>query len=206
MPLFTEEQLRNRARAQVQPQSRLFSKNIVKGFINEAISAQKASTHKNYDIFLSHSTGDSEQIWGLKLELENLDYSVYIDWIDDAQLDRSNVNKDTADTLRERMKSCKSLFYAYSVNAVKSKWMPWELGYFDGLKEKAAVLPIRASNVGNTDSYSGSEYLSLYPYISIDNNFQGENTLWVHENQKKFIDYDSWVKYNKKPVQHLFQR
>jgi hypothetical protein len=68
------------------------------------------------------------------------------------------------------------------------------------------VLPIRASNVGNTDSYSGSEYLSLYPYISIDNNFQGENTLWVHENQKKFIDYDSWVKYNKKPVQHLFQR
>ncbi len=205
MPLFTEELLRARAQQDIQSTSKLFSRNIIKGFINESINEQLKDT-KIYDIFLSHSTGDSEQIWGLKRELEDLNYSVYIDWIDDAQLDRSNVNKDTADTLRKRMKSCKSLFYAYSVNAAKSKWMPWELGYFDGLKEKAAVLPIRANNIGNSDAYSGSEYLSLYPYISMDNSLQGMPTLWVHENQKSFIDYDSWVRHNKKPIQRLLQR
>lgn len=201
MPLFTEERLRARARAAVQPQSRVFSERIIKGFVNEALTEQlKNPTRKTYDIFLSHSTGDSEQVWGLKLELEDLGYSVYIDWIDDPQLDRSRVTKDTADTLRERMKSCKSLFYAYSVNAAESKWMPWELGYFDGLKQKAAVLPIRANSFGNNDDYKGSEYVGLYYYISKDTDKQGETKLWVHEEKNKYILYDLWLDNDFEPV------
>lgn len=69
-------------------------------------------------------------IAGLKLILEDLGYSVYVDW-NDNQLDPNNVTPETAKMLRERMKQCKSLIYAFSENASSSKWMPWELGYFD---------------------------------------------------------------------------
>lgn len=87
---------------------------------------------------------------------------VYVDWIDDRQLNRENVDAQTADQLRNRMKNCKSLFFATSENSINSKWMPWELGYFDGLKNKFAILPIITST---TSYYEGQEYLGLYDYV-----------------------------------------
>lgn len=90
-------------------------------------------------------------------------YSVYIDWVDDPQLDRANVNVQTADILRTRMKQSKFLVYVDSNNAITSKWMPWELGYFDGYNpNKIGILPIRHNSEG---SYTGQEYLDLYPKL-----------------------------------------
>ena len=198
MPLFTEQQLRARAQAAI-GSTRLFSDTPsarAKSFINESRRIQlTAPTTKTYDIFLSHSTTDSEQVLGLKLTLEDLKYSVYIDWIEDPQLDRSNVTKATAHTLRERMKSCKSLFYAFSENTINSKWMPWELGYFDGLKQKAAILPITSNTTNNSDGYTGTEYLGIYYYIVVT----GGTTLYVHETASKFTGYDTWIKLNINP-------
>ena len=37
---------------------------------------------KIYDIFLSHSSSDAEIVAGLKLEIEDLGFSVYVDWIE----------------------------------------------------------------------------------------------------------------------------
>ena len=37
---------------------------------------------------------------------------------------------DVTKDFPERMNQCRSLIYAFSENAAKSKWMPWELGYF----------------------------------------------------------------------------
>jgi hypothetical protein len=205
MSLFNTQQLRSRAQARVKLQSPTYNygQTIEKGIITESIRAQlQAPATKVYDIFLSHSTNDAEEVLGLKLTLEDLGYSVYVDWIEDPQLDRSNVTKATADKLRERMKSCKSLFYAYSVNATNSKWMPWELGYFDALKDKAAVLPIRAVADSN-DTYTGSEYLGLYYYISFTPKSSTNNTaLWVNETASKYTTYEAWVILNAKPVQH----
>lgn len=48
-------------------------------------------------------------------------------------------------------------------NYQKSKWMPWELGYFDGSKGKVAILPMVDSIA---HSFDGTEYLGLYPYIN----------------------------------------
>lgn len=100
---------------------------------------------RSYDIFLSHSFRDAEVVYGIKKTIEEMNYTVYVDWIEDSQLDRENVTKETAELLRNRMKSSKSLFWAHSENAKKSKWMPWELGYFDSLKEKVAIVPILES-------------------------------------------------------------
>lgn len=107
---------------------------------------------------------DADLILGLKEYLESeFNLSVYVDWIEDLQLDRSSVNRETADLLRTRMRACKSLIYAISNNSNKSRWMPWELGYFDGHKNgKVAIMPITKNA---NDQFKGEEYLQLYKYI-----------------------------------------
>jgi hypothetical protein len=116
-----------------------------------------------YDIFLSHSFDDAEVIYGVKRMIESLGLSVFVDWIDEPGLDRSKVNVKTAAALRERMKTCSSLVYAHSGNSPKSVWMPWELGYFDGLKpQQIWILPL----VTDYDSeFKDQEYLGLYPPV-----------------------------------------
>ena len=112
-------------------------------------------------MFLSHSYDDAEVILGVKKIIEALGLSVYVDWIDDAKLDRSKVTKETAGVLRLRMRACSSLVYAHSPNTADSKWMPWELGYFDGFKETSVwILPL----VKDYDA-EFQEYLGLYPTV-----------------------------------------
>jgi hypothetical protein len=117
----------------------------------------------HYDVFLSHSFDDGEAILGIKKIVEAEGLSVYVDWVDDPQLDRTKVTTESASILRRRMRTCSCLVYAYSPSARDSKWMPWELGYFDGYKgEYIWILPL----VQSYDSeFSGQEYLGLYPAI-----------------------------------------
>lgn len=128
-------------------------------------SASDVGDPQSFDIFLSHSLLDKDIIIGLKKYLEESHLSIYIDWINDKQLDRSSVNEDTAETLRKRMKQCKSLLFATSLNSSVSKWMPWECGYFDALNGKVAILPIVPIEQGDINSFKGQEYLGLYSYI-----------------------------------------
>lgn len=100
-------------------------------FENKLFSAQ-GGAKDYYDIFLSHSFLDKDEVKGLYLELTDLGYSVYVDWIVDPNLDQSNVTKESAELIRKRMKSSRSLLLAISTNAEMSKWIPWKLGYIDG--------------------------------------------------------------------------
>ena len=119
-------------------------------------------------------------------------YSVYLDWIQDSQLDRTKVDKATADLLRRRMKQCRSLFFGTSDISPSSKWMPWECGYFDGVKGKVAICPIVMQ--GTQNEYTGQEYLGLYPYIQKDKPRDGVSpTLWVHETRTKYVIYSKWL-------------
>jgi hypothetical protein len=125
-------------------------------------SAQEASG--TYDVFLSHSVQDAVAIAGLRNLLRSQGLRIYIDWIDDPQLDRSRVSAGTARRLRERMQNSGSLMYATSRAAKSSKWMPWELGYFDGLKgvNRVSICPIET---GDSGTFVGQEYLGLYKVI-----------------------------------------
>lgn len=116
-----------------------------------------------FDIFLSHSSEDADVIAGVKILLESDGLSVYVDWLQDPQLDRSHVSAATAATLRKRMRGCGYLLYASSRSSSASRWMPWELGYFDGQRpDCVGILPIVAAA---SDSFDGIEYLGLYPLI-----------------------------------------
>ena len=126
---------------------------------------ESASAARNeYDVFLSHAYLDAKLVLGVKAIIEAVGKTVYVDWIDDSQLDRESVTAATAARLRERMRTCRALVYATSRAATESKWMPWELGFFDGHKSGAriAILPLVEQT---DDTYSGQEYLGLYPTI-----------------------------------------
>ena len=114
-----------------------------------------------YDIFLSHSSEDAAVIAGVKALLEDEGLRVYVYWIEDGHPDR--VTAATAANLRLRMNNCQALIYASSRTSPKSKWMPWELGYFDGRKPgRVAIFPLPSST---SSSFVGQEYLGLYPNV-----------------------------------------
>lgn len=186
MALFTESTIRRRAHSEL-------SKSGLKKTAQLVMESYASiSPEKEYDIFLSHSFHDAELIFGMKTTLEDLGYKVYVDWVDDPQLDRSKVTPATAAKLRERMNSSRSLFYVTTSNTDASQWMPWECGFFDGKKEKVAIVPIQESS--NSNSYSGQEYLGLYPYVVQQPNQNRQATLWVRKSSSQYIAYDSWVK------------
>lgn len=157
----------------------------------------------SYDIFLSHSYNDRAIIPALKAELEKLNYKVYVDWIDDKLLSRDNVSKDTAKVLQKRMKQSKCLIYATSEHSSNSRWMPWELGYFDGIKDKmVGILPIKKYGNNFRNDFKGEEYLGLYYYIdkaTIDG--KNKEALWVRENLTKYIIFDSWLNNGTQPFE-----
>jgi hypothetical protein len=122
------------------PYLRIFEARIVgqttRSFLSKSASqilaedSRRFSPSDRYDVFLSHVYKDGELILGVKSLIEAQGLSVYVDWIDDAGLDRETVTRSTAKVLRERMRASSCLIYAHSVNAGESLWMPWELGYF----------------------------------------------------------------------------
>lgn len=191
MALFTEERLINRFKNKLQKAGEIYLTESARAskFINESRNEQRLFSTKQYDIFLSHSSDDARLVAGLKLELEDLGYSVYVDWIEDPELNRSNVTKENAETLRLRMKQCSTMLYAFSKNASQSTWMPWELGYFDGIKGKVAVVPI-TKTVSST--FDGNEYLKLYPYADITTMNDGREKIWINEAHDVYVDFTQW--------------
>lgn len=117
----------------------------------------------SYDVFLSHSYNDKELIYSIRQELVDYGLTVYVDWIDDEQLERNRVTRETAKKLKQRMENAKALIFVTTDNSGDSKWMPWELGYFDGYKSKVAILPVIQKH---GDEYTGQEYLGIYDYIT----------------------------------------
>jgi hypothetical protein len=121
-----------------------------------------------FDVFMSHSHEEARVIAGVKLIVErHTSLSVYVGWTEDAQMDRSQVTPQTAGLLRQRMRHSRFLLYVTSQASPPSKWMPWELGYFDGLRpDRVGILPIvRTSG----DSFTGHEFIGLYPSYELIN-------------------------------------
>ena len=158
---------------------------LSKGSISLEGSYKRSLDHERFDIFLSHSYLDKGLVFGIKNFLEQHGFTVYIDWIDEQELDRSSVDVETAKILRKRMSQCQSLLFATSSNSTNSKWMPWECGYFDGINGKIAILPISKSD---EFFFTGQEYLGLYPYIDVLG-----SCIWVNSIKLGFCSIEDWL-------------
>jgi hypothetical protein len=159
---------------------------LKKAFESYVMDSVTASTDSDkFDVFLSHSIHDAELIVGIKELLEGMGLSVYVDWDADPELDRTAVSKKTAETLRKRMRQSKSLIYVATEKASTSKWMPWELGFFDGHKPgQVAVLPLMDTESG---IFPAQEYLGLYPVVTKDSYRSGEKDVFVEDRGSRWI-------------------
>jgi hypothetical protein len=161
MPYLTKKEAVDAASARVRRQASFNA--TARSVINENVRKQETSSVQEYDVFLSHASEDAAIVLGIHEILTGRGLKVYVDWIDDAQLDRSKVTPATADLLRARMRSSKSMIFITTKNSSESKWMPWELGYFDGhRKALVGILPVMNSE---NDNFNGQEYLGLYPKV-----------------------------------------
>jgi hypothetical protein len=188
MPLYSEPELR----ATVVRYSKWARAGYSPASILEKQATQFSVDDRVFDIFLSHSYADAELVHGLHTDMELRGFSVYVDWKIDKELDRSKVTKKNAEILRQRMQRCKTLVYAYSTKSGTSVWMPWELGYFDALRGRAAILPITPTET-NGDKYSGNEYLGLYPYVTKTESKDKNIRLYVNESSDYYVGLEDWI-------------
>ena len=183
MALLTEGQVLGRATA-----ATTLRKSATRDILTET-----ASLSAKFDIFLSHSSTEPENfLLGVKGYLEDAGLTVYVDKYTDPQLSPETVTPDTAELLRSRMRASMALLYIHSRHSKTSRWMPWELGFFDGLKSRVGIVPItqRASN-----QFEGEEYLGLYPYVDRATiNGTDTHELWINTTPTAYASLPRWVR------------
>jgi hypothetical protein len=119
-----------------------------------------------YDVFLSQTIHDREVVFGVYAILtEDLGLVVFCDWIEAPQADRSQITPENARYIKSRMGRSDILLFVDTQSADQSKWMCWELGWFDGAKGRVGVLPVMRNAA---DPYRGREFLGLYPVVETD--------------------------------------
>ena len=172
-----------------------FLNETVKTFnMDESLRFQRRSELSAYDVFISYSWNDRNFAYKVETLLKNCGYSVYIDY-NDLKLDRTSVSEETAKRLVETMRKCRGLLYLYSPSSSVSKWCPWEVGVFSGIKNfKCANLPL-IDKPG--ENYKNQEYLELYPYVEYaTTNGTDKFDFWVCESGNKYTTLKQWINGN----------
>ena len=108
-----------------------------------AITNEQFDSQKQYDVFLSHSSLDSDLVLQLLSILNSKGLTVYVDWVEDqTALKRYLTSADTAKVLIERIKSSRVILYVKTSQSALSLWTPWELGYAQAIGKKITALEI----------------------------------------------------------------
>lgn len=132
---------------------------------NAKAFASTATAQSDFDVFLSHSSLDREAVDAVDDLLLGLGFKVYLDRRVDKGLDPQKVDSTTVALLQKRLRQSRCLLVATSSNVVNSKWVPWELGFMDGLRSRVATLPILETPYG---TFKGQEYFGVYPEAKPD--------------------------------------
>jgi hypothetical protein len=148
---------------------------------------------ETFDVFLSHRYLDAKEVLALRTLIEAYGLRVYVDWIDSPQLQRGNVTKETAAELKNVMRRSRSLLYADSANSSGSRWMPWELGFSDGLHGRVGIVPVTEQQQ-SSESFQGQEYLGIYPYLTLTRDRSGTERLFVNESASRYVSLPDWIK------------
>ncbi len=130
--------------------------------------AQKHSATRvaaSMKVFLSHSHQDRDYVEAVRLLLESQGSGIYVDWQDGEM--PAQTSWQTAASLKSKIKDLKKVVLLASENSKESKWVPWELGYGEGVNglSSVAILAVLPDNV---ELWKGTEYVSAYPFIEED--------------------------------------
>ena len=171
MSIFTKEQFARVAQSKAQGGS-------LRGVVNETRFYSKSSSVTS--IFLSHSHLDKTVIEQAKIFFENLGIRIYVDWADQTMPEKTN--GVTAQKIKSQIISLNDKFVVLATNhAIASKWCNWEIGIADPFKlhnKKFALLPL----ADNSGTWSGNEYLQIYPRIARGTTNEQDYYVWYPDN------------------------
>ena len=139
-------------------------------------SASTSAGGKN--LFLSHSSKDTEHLDGAMELLRKHGASVYVDCGDDRLPDEPSPK--TAEILRSTIKKLRRFVVLVTANTRDSWWIPWELGLADAAMHPQSVALLALSEQEESSLlWAEREYLGLYRRI-IWSNLKGHTTpLWI---------------------------
>ncbi|HEY2245873.1 MAG TPA: TIR domain-containing protein [Bradyrhizobium sp.] len=133
------------------------------------------------DVFISHKSDDAGNAQRLKTRIvDEYRMSCWID-ADDEEMQRIQNAKPVdyrllTDRIRENLRTCRCLIFAYSAKSQESRWMPWELGFFDGRWGRRLIglydLDERrkgTSSAAQSDGHAGiPEFAQIYSELTPD--------------------------------------
>lgn len=152
MSFITESQLKGYRNS-----TRTFSKSL-----NESLLEFKNQVKENrIKVFLSHKHDEKEILDSAISFLKKEGVDVYVDWLDEGM--PKTTSGSTAIRIKQKIKENKKFILLATEAAINSKWCNWELGLGDAAKyiDDIAIMPVRREG----QTFSGSEYLDIYPYI-----------------------------------------
>lgn len=164
MELITKSKLRTlRNNFETQKGIRTFSE-----FINE--SKTRNSTYNEVTVFLSHKHDEFEELKDAIALLKKYGVNVYVDHFDEEM--PKHTSGLTASKIKQKIKSNKKFVLLATEKAIASKWCNWELGFGDAHKyiENIALLVVK----DDYGTWTGSEYLQIYPVIGLTYNWSDE--------------------------------
>ena len=139
----------------------------------ERLSNRKSVQNlKRYDVFISHSYKDKNSVEDVVRKINATGMNCYVDWTADNDfLKRSMVSDYTKEVLKHRMKQSKCLLFLSSARSRASKWVSFELEYF----EKVLKKPVYMHLLNGHDEHS---------YTSVNNDFMNLKILIGQDNKR----------------------
>ena len=117
--------------------------------------------YQEYDVFLSHSSLDVNELLQLKVLLNQQGKTVYIDWVNDrVMLNRQNQNQDTWKALELRMDQSKMLLYVMTDNSIKSPYTEREVMYFKNAFKSVKVYKPHTISLTNPSYLDGCDFIT----------------------------------------------
>src|SRR4051794_8227950 len=84
-----------------------------------------------FDVFILHNRKDTDRVLKLEKIITEWGFTCYIA-ANDPKLQRPENPKQLSQSIRLNLRKARCLIYAFSENSPRSRWMPWEIGFFDG--------------------------------------------------------------------------
>lgn len=165
-------------------------------FKERTFSINEANAKNIKTVFLSHSHYDKSYIEKAVALLRKIGVDVYVDWLDKTMPETPN--NETARKIKGRIKDSHKFVLLVSNNSIKSNWVNWELGFGDANKYIDHITML--AFVEPNQSFSGAEYLSIYPRIEKNRNviftnygFQYEDNYEIVFPDGRKIDLKTWL-------------
>lgn len=138
----------------------------------------KVASHRpGKTTFLSHSTDEDDLVPGAVHILENHGGKVYVDHRDPTLPETDCLA--IAEHLRTVIAGCRKFVMLATPRSKDSKWIPWELGLGDGLRNNTNVALFPLAESAADQQWAEREYLGLYQRIVWGRLEGSDDPLWL---------------------------